>query len=288
MNVFANNPRGYCAGVVRAINMAKDAKNYNKTKSVFVFGDLVHNEEVIADLTKNGVTTLPNDANYKKTLDALPKQSIVIFTAHGHVQEVEDYARKLGYSVIDATCERVKANLDIARKALEEGKDVIYIGKAKHPETAAMISISSRIHLYEENKPFDYKCLDGKEVLVLNQTTLSYIEIKNIHEDIIRHCPNAKILDEICDATKLRQQSIFKLPNTIDLVFVVGGSKSSNTAKLSEISKKRFPNIAVIRILNVDDIKKSDLIGHNNVAVISGASTPIETSNKIIDYLKSV
>lgn len=288
MNVFVNNPRGYCVGVIKAISMAMEAKECNPKTPVYIFGELVHNEEVIQSLTSSGIVTLQSVLPYRDTLKSLPKGSILVFTAHGHPQDVEDYAKELGLLIIDATCQRVKDNLNIAKKTLSERREIIYIGKAKHPETIAMTSLSQSIHLFENDDGFDYKSVKDKKPLVLNQTTLSFLDLKDIHDSIRKHYPDANILDEICDATKLRQESIYKLPDGIDLVYVVGGSHSSNTEKLFEISQKRYPNSRVLRILNADDIKQNDLKGHLNVAVISGASTPIETTNRIVKYLKSV
>ncbi|MFA5283272.1 MAG: 4-hydroxy-3-methylbut-2-enyl diphosphate reductase [Bacilli bacterium] len=288
MNVFVNNPRGYCVGVIKAISMAMEAKECNPKSSIYIYGELVHNEEVIQSLTSSGIVTLRSDMPYRDTLKSLPKGSILVFTAHGHPQIIEDYARELGLLIIDATCQRVKENLNIAKKTLSEKREIIYIGKAKHPETIAMTSLSRSIYLFENGNDFDYKSIKDKKPLVLNQTTLSFLDLKDIHDSIREHYPNATILDEICDATKLRQESIYKLPDGIDLIYVVGGSHSSNTEKLFEISQKRYPNSRVLRILNADDIKQNDLKGHLNVAVISGASTPIDTTNKIVKYLKSV
>lgn len=288
MNVFVNNPRGYCVGVVKAISMAMEAKECNPKSIVYIFGELVHNEEVIRNLSLSGIVTLRSDLPYQNTLKSLPKGSIVVFTAHGHPQDVEDYAREIGLIIIDATCQRVKENLNIAKKTLSEKREIIYIGKAMHPETIAMTSLSQSIHLFESEKFFDYRCIKDKTPLVLNQTTLSFLDLKEIHTAIRSHYPNAIIMNEICDATKLRQESIYKLPDEIDLIYVVGGSHSSNTEKLFEISQKRYPNSKVLRILNMNDIKQNDLKGHYNVAVISGASTPMSTTNKIVEFLKSV
>ena len=287
MKCYVCNPRGYCAGVIKAITKAKKTKKMYSDRPIYVFGMLVHNEDVKDSLLKEGIITIEDTSNYKEVINNLPSNSVLIFTAHGHKEEIESYAKEKGLITVDTTCEIVKKNLDLIRNAIKNNKDVIYIGKNNHPETTAAISLSENVHLLEIGKDFDYASVK-ESPLVLNQTTLSHLELKDTHDIIKDNIPSADIIDEICDATKIRQLSVLNIPSEVDLIIIVGGKKSSNTKKLYEIATSKYPNVKVMQVLNAEEINKNDLLGHNYAAIASGTSTPIEITNKVIELIKSI
>lgn len=288
MKVYVTNPHGYCLGVINAISEVTKLRKNNPTSKIYIFGMLVHNKDVKDYLENKDIITISDTSDYRSVIDSLEKDSFLVFTAHGHQKEIEDYALSKGLKVIDTTCPRVKENLNLIIKELNEGNDVIYIGKNNHPETIAALSLGKNVYLYEQGKDFDYNQLKSISPLVINQTTLSHLDLIDIHKDIVLHLNKAKIVDEICDATKVRQIAVKNIPSDVSLIIIVGGKESSNTLKLYEIAKKTHPNAKVIKILNITELNKNDLIGHNYVAVASGTSTPIEVTNKIISYLKLV
>ncbi len=290
MNVYVTNPHGYCMGVVNAIKLAEQAKYENPHRPVAILGMLVHNEEVIERLQKKGIFTLYDTTKtHKELLQEINPATIIIFSAHGHVKELEEIARARNLTYVDATCSRVTRNHDLIIDALKKGQQVIFIGKKGHPETTAAVSLDSRIILLDVKDKFKYQGLDLlKETFVLNQTTLSFLELKSIHQDLLRIFPNIVINEEICSATRLRQQAVIDVPAHADLIYIVGSSHSSNTEKLVEVAKKTHPKALVYRINNIDDIHQSDLVGKKLVAIGAGASTPPELTEEIIAYLRKV
>ena len=121
--------------------------------------------------------------------------------------------------------------------------------------------------------------------LIINQTTLSFLELKDIHQEIKEHIKDAYIVDEICDATLLRQKAINELDDEIDTIIIVGSKKSSNTMKLYEVAKDRHPNKNIYLIENIESAKEMD-IKYTNAVIASGTSTPLNTINQIKEYLE--
>ena len=277
-------PIGHCFGVIKAIELARNVASKYQDKHIFVFGLLVHNEEVTAYLSSLGIKTA--DTSIENPLDLLKKftkDDIVIFTAHGHPLEYEQILNENGVMFFDATCTKVKECFNQIRQADE----VIYIGKAHHPETNAALTMNKHAYLYDIKDGFDYALLQSDHPLVINQTTLSFIELEAIHQDIKNKLPNAVFAEEICNATLLRQKAISELDNSVDTLIIVGSKKSSNTMKLFEIAKAKHPNKQILLVNNVDELKKQKL-QFNNVVIASGTSTSIETINAVKDYLTAL
>ena len=277
-------PIGHCSGVLKAIEIAKETKDKYKDKNIYVFGLLVHNEEVVKELDKIGVKTIEfNRDNALEKLKQFTKNDVVIFTAHGHPLQYETILEENDVVFVDATCSKVKACFDVIKAA----KEVIYIGKSGHPETVAALTMNKNAHLYDINREFDYDVLKTEDPLVINQTTLSFLELDRIHQEIKNRLPRAVFNEEICNATLLRQEAIYKLSDDVDTIIIVGSKKSSNTMKLFEIANNVHPNKQIVLVNNVDELR-----GYNlsfKVAVIaSGTSTSIETIARVKDYLKSI
>ncbi len=289
MNVHVTNPHGYCMGVISAIEMAKATKKQNPDRPVVVLGMLVHNREVVELLAKQGIETLQDP---RKTLEELllevPHNGIVIFTAHGHSRRLEELATSHHIEFRDATCVKVSKNMTIIENALGEGHEVIYIGKKGHPETNAALSLGARVFLFDKDIPFVYEKLSDRCPLVVNQTTLSFLELAHIHEQIIAKIPDARVLDEICSATRLRQQAVLDIPEDVQIIFIVGSPESSNTEKLAEVARISHPLAKVLKIKTAAEIDVRGLNPAMKVAVASGASTPLETTETVIKLLKSI
>lgn len=284
MSVKLLKPIGHCFGVLKAIEIAKKTKEKYIDKNVYVFGQLVHNEEVVKELEKDNIKTVLMDIdNAEQLLKDFNEDDVVIFTAHGHPKSYEDILNKNHVTYVDATCERVKDCF----AQIKEAKEVIYIGKNHHPETIAALTMNPNAYLYDINSEFDYSLVKTNNPLIINQTTLSYLELEKIHNDIKNHLPNAIINKEICDATLLRQIAISNLDKDVDLLVIVGSAKSSNTMKLYDIAIKQNPNIKVLRVNNVNDLKLMDL-HFRNVVIASGTSTSYQTIVKIKEYLEGL
>lgn len=277
-------PIGHCFGVLKAIEIAKETKKKNLDKNVYVFGLLVHNEEVVKELDKLGIKTIEmNEDNAIELLNKFTSNDVVIFTAHGHPLIYEEILKKNNVTYVDATCSKVKNCFNI----IKEAKEVIYIGKSHHPETVAALTMNNNAHLYDVSSGLNYALVKSDNPLVINQTTLSFLELETIHQDIKNKLPHARFNEEICNATLLRQKAINELNDDVDTIIIVGSKKSSNTMKLYEIAKSVHPNKQIILVNNVDELKEHHL-SFKNVVIASGTSTSIATIDKIKDYLNTL
>ena len=277
-------PIGHCFGVIKAIELARDVASKCKGKNIYVFGLLVHNEEVTEYLSSLGIKTVDTSIdNPLNLLNKFTKDDIVIFTAHGHPIEYEEILKKNNVTFFDATCTKVKECFN----QIKEAEEVIYIGKLHHPETTGALTMNKNAHLYDIKNGFDYSVLKTNHPLVINQTTLSFIELEAIHQEIKDKLPNAVFTEEICNATLLRQKAIDNLDSSVDTLIIVGSKKSSNTMKLYEIAKARHKDKQILLVNNVDELKEHHL-KFSNAVIASGTSTSIETINKVKEYLNSL
>ena len=276
-------PIGHCFGVLKAIEIAKETRKKYVGKNIYVFGLLVHNEEVVKELENDGIKTINfTKENAEELLNQFTNDDVVIFTAHGHPEIYETILKNNGVTFVDATCVKVKQCFDEIKKA----KEVIYIGKKGHPETNAALTMNKNAHLYDiGGLSFNYDNLKTDNPLVINQTTLSFLELDNIHSEIKNRLHHAIFHDEICDATLLRQRAIQKINDDIDTIIIVGSKRSSNTMKLYDIAKKVHQDKQIILVNNADELKEY-VLSNKNVAITSGTSTSIEAINRIMEYLK--
>lgn len=275
MEVKIIEPISFCFGVKRAIDLLDKIVEENKTKNLILFGELIHNNLVIENLKNKGVKVMNFTENTAETLlNSLNKNDLIIFSAHGHNKKYEEILNKKGINFFDTTCPIVEANL---RKIEKNNGVIIFIGKAGHPETIASLSRSKNIFLYDINSEFDYKKIDKdiKEVYVMNQTTLSFLELERIFKDIKEHFPNAHFSDEICNASRIRQEKITTLDSSFDLVLILGDKKSSNTTKLYDLSNKNKSHDTFF-VSEILDLEKIDFSKYKKVAIFSGTSCPME------------
>lgn len=280
-------PVGYCGGVTRAIEIARTVKRENPDKRINVFGMLVHNYDVVNKLEEEGIHTVYITDPIRQ-LNEFTKDDIVVFTSHGHPKAYSEILEAKGITYFDAVCVRVKSNLDRIANAPGE---VIYIGYADHPETKAVLSLRDKktIALYDVHSGMDATEIKTMNPLVINQTTLSITELNKIYSAIKFKYPDAIYSDEICSATRLRQQAIMNLDDDTDLIIVVGSPKSSNTDKLFKLAKTHYPNANVFKVDNIEQFLRYHLnLKHiKKAAIAGGASTPIEQVEKIERYLAS-
>lgn len=284
MQVSLIKPQGFCSGVLKAVSIAKQARKDHPDKKVYILGMLAHNKTLTDDLAKDGLITL-NDENEFEALDKLDTSDVIIFTAHGHGDDIEEKAKEKGLIIYDATCFKVKSNLEKIKKEIKDGHQVIYIGQKGHKETNAALSVSKNVSLYDTQLLINYQLITDKNPYVINQTTLNYKSLNKYYSDILSHIPGARIENEICAATRLRQEAVTKIEKDTDLIIVVGHQKSSNSNKLFEIAKFNYPNSMVIMVNDLDELKKINLQDKKKAAVISGASTPQYVVDDIYNYL---
>ena len=289
MKITVIEPKSYCAGVTNAINIALKAKQDYPKREIYILGKLVHNQLVINFLNEQGIKTIyqPNKT-YEELINTVPKQSILIFTAHGHDKKLNDIALQHSLMIMDATCPKVKHNLDLIEKELADNHQVIYIGHKSHPETEAALSLDKNVLLYDVKFGFDYSKVNDSSPLVINQTTLNIIDIKNNFEDIKAHIPDARVLEEICNTTRLRQEAVIALPDDVDLIIVVGDIYSSNTKRLYEIARMAHPETLSVMVSELHELNLSLLKEKKHIAIASGASTPLSAIEEIVEYLEKL
>ena len=279
-------PSGYCKGVVNAIRLAKQTRIDNPEGKIYVLGMLVHNSYVSEELSALGIITLDDSIRSKEELLDEINEGIIIFTAHGISEKIKNKAIAKGLRYVDASCVDVLKTQSIIKEKLQDGYDVIYFGKRKHPEAEAVISISDKIHLVTDQNDLEGLVIDNDKIFLTNQTTMSYLELKDLIASAQQKYPDIIIQKEICNATSSRQEAIYKLQDC-DLLFVVGDIKSNNTNKLVEVGKQSGIK-KVLLIQNYKDINEDDLKDVNRIYVTAGASTPPLLINEVIDHLKRI
>lgn len=276
-------PRGYCKGVVRAIEIAK--KQVHQTTPVYILGMIVHNQYIVNALEDLGIQTI--DIKGKTRLELLDEinEGKVIITAHGASQKVFDKAKEKGLEVIDASCLDVIKTHDLIQDKLNEGYEILYIGKKGHSEAEGAISIDEkRIHLITNID--DLKTIDPtKKYVMTNQTTMSLYDVYDLCEKAKEILPFVEIEKETCTATKIRQEAIKNIEDDVDIIFIVGDPHSNNTRKLASIAHD-YHTCDVYMIESIEDLEIEWLKNKRYAAVSSGASTPTYLTNQVIDYLK--
>lgn len=281
MEIISVVPRGYCQGVVRAINTVKDIVHQQPSEPVTMLGMIVHNQYVVQACADHGIRILDDPRKTRLELLDEVDSGIVIFTAHGVSDAVYEKAKAKGLKIVDATCPDVRRTHDLVREHCKKG-DVLYIGKPFHPEAEGVLGISPRVHLIA--KAEDLNGLGPLEFpLITNQTTLSLLDTSALMQACKAAYPDAVQVPEICNATTIRQQAVMKLKD-VDCLIVVGDPRSNNSNQLKEIG--RATGIAnCILIENAMQLKEEELAGMNRIAVTSGSSTPTELTAQVLDVL---
>ncbi|MBO4358617.1 MAG: 4-hydroxy-3-methylbut-2-enyl diphosphate reductase [Erysipelotrichaceae bacterium] len=278
-------PSGFCKGVVNAINIARKTRKDNPGRDIYVLGMLVHNDHVTRELEKDGIITLDDSVKTKSELLDDIDEGIVIFTAHGISDEIKKKAMDKGLECVDATCTDVLKTQNIIREHIDEGYDVLYFGKNNHPEAQAILAISDRIHLLTSEKDIESLDLDNPKLFLTNQTTMSFLQLKDLIERVRKKYPDVIVQEEICNATSARQMAIHELTDC-DLLYVVGDRKSNNSNMLVETALKHGIKKALL-IQSYTDIDDDDLAGVNKVCVSAGASTPPGLIDEVMNYLSA-
>ena len=279
------DPQGYCGGVLQAIAIAKKTRLENPDSRITILGNLVHNQYVKKALSYDKLDTIEDKSKTRLELLDQIEEGIVIFTAHGISQDVRQKALNKGLKIIDASCPFVLQTQKIIQQKLSEGFVIFYIGKYPHPEAEAIYSTSNKIYLIEKEE--DIPNGIQEPIFVTNQTTMSIFDIQFLFDAIKQAYPEAEFHDEICNATRIRQQAILDLKDkNIDTLIVVGDPSSNNTKQLANIGKKAKIK-QVIRINDVNELNVDDLHEAWRIAITSGASTPTYLTNQVIEYLEN-
>ncbi len=283
MKVNKIKPQGYCKGVILAINKCLEViNNPNTLKPIYLLGMLIHNRFVCDELAKKGLIMI--DGNNRLEMLNNINEGTVIISAHGVSNKVKEAAYQKNLNIIDTTCPDVKKVHDNVLKYLNEGYEVIYIGKNNHPEALGVLEESDKIHLIDNISSLD--SLDkNRKYYVTNQTTLAHSYIEIYHNYIKENFQDYLIENNICFATTKRETALYDIKT--DLIVVVGDKNSSNTQKLVETAKKMAQANAVIAIERANDLLNFDLSIYKEAYVTSGASTPNVIVEQVIKFLES-
>lgn len=284
MKILLANPRGFCAGVDRAIEIVERALELLGAP-IYVRHEVVHNRFVVENLKKRG-------AIFVDELDEVPNDSTVIFSAHGVSKAVEDEAKKRKLNVFDATCPLVtKVHMEVIRNA-KKGRCVILIGHKGHPEVEGTMGRyeqqNSQVDIILVESPKDVASLEVAPDIGLSyvtQTTLSMDDTSSIIDALRNKFPHISgpKKSDICYATQNRQDAVKELAEKSDLVLVVGSPNSSNSNRLREIAEKLGKSAYLID--GAEDIDKNWLEGVNHIGVTAGASAPEELVQRVIEQL---
>ncbi|RSD30522.1 4-hydroxy-3-methylbut-2-enyl diphosphate reductase [Vibrio pectenicida] len=287
MKILLANPRGFCAGVDRAISIVERALELYQPP-IYVRHEVVHNRFVVEGLKQRG-------AIFVEELYEVPDNNIVIFSAHGVSQAVRKEAKERDLTVFDATCPLVtKVHMEVAR-ASRKHMEVVLIGHAGHPEVEGTMGqyASEQGGMYLVETPSDVlglkdKVQDTTNLHYVSQTTLSVDETADVIEELRRVFPNIQgpRKDDICYATQNRQDAVRDMAVDVDVVIVVGSKNSSNSTRLKELAEKLGTPGYLIDC--PEDIEPKWLEGKVKVGVTAGASAPEELVNKILDRIQEL
>ncbi|MDB5077803.1 MAG: 1-hydroxy-2-methyl-2-(E)-butenyl 4-diphosphate reductase [Chloroflexi bacterium] len=287
MRVIKISPRGYCYGVVDAIQMAKRvARDPNVPRPIHVLGQIVHNHHAVESLNALGIVTLDGSARMA-LLDRI-SEGTVIFTAHGVSPAIKTAAAAKGLNCIDATCPDVTKTHDLVISLVSQGYEVIYVGKTGHPEPEGVIGEApGHVHLVETSDDVDKLKLTAPLIAVATQTTLSRWDTASVIDHIKDRYPQAVVNNDICHATHERQEAATTQVSEADLVLVVGDERSNNSKRLVQVVQEIAGKPARL-IDSVDDIDPAWFNGLSTVAVTSGSSTPTEITRAVIQLLEAL
>lgn len=284
MKIQLANPRGFCAGVDRAIEIVERALKIFGAP-IYVRHEVVHNTYVVNCLKNNG-------AIFVEELSEIPDDSTVIFSAHGVSQKVQQEARNRQLKIFDATCPLVtKVHMEVARYAKND-TNVILVGHAGHPEVDGTMGQFSnnkaQIYLVEDTK--DVKNLNinkDSAIAYVTQTTLSVDDTKNIISELKNKFPDIQgpKKNDICYATQNRQNAIKDLSKSCDMIIVVGSPNSSNSNRLKELAIKK--NIPSYLIDNANELEKGWFKNKLNIGLTAGASAPELLVEEVIEKIQT-
>ena len=277
------NPRGFCAGVDRAIDIVNKALDLYGAP-VYVKHEVVHNKVVVEDLKNRG-------AIFVEEIEEIPNDSLVIFSAHGVSSKVEEETKSRNLNFFDATCPLVtKVHMEVRKHANAE-KDIILIGHEGHPEVEGTMgrhvnSANSSIYLVQdEDDALSIKVNKENQLAVVTQTTLSVDETKSIISILKNRFPEILIpkKDDICYATQNRQDAVKQLALESDFMIVVGSKNSSNSNRLKELGEKCGCKSVLLDDFNDLDIKS--LSNYSRISITAGASAP---ESRVMEIAKSL
>ncbi|MBS20036.1 MAG: 4-hydroxy-3-methylbut-2-enyl diphosphate reductase [Chloroflexi bacterium] len=275
MKVYLGVPRGFCAGVVRAIDLVQLALD-KYGPPVYVKHQIVHNPHVVEEMESRGAITVED-------VDEIPEGSRVVFSAHGSPPEDFLKAKARSLQIVDATCPLVIKVHNEAKKYDKDGRKLILVGHEGHQEVKGTMG-QTEMSLIDDRINYEIPDWDpNTPVTVLTQTTLSVDDTRRVIDDIGTQFDDVLVRNDLCYATTNRQNAVKEISEFVELFLVVGAENSSNCNRLREVAESKGVDAYLINSLK--DLNPDWLLNVSNVGITSGASTPDNLVHEIIDYL---
>ena len=270
---------GFCFGVKRAVDQVYELVKTGK--AIYTYGPIVHNEAVVRDLEKKGVRVIES----KEELEALSSGCVVI-RAHGVPRSIYELLERKKLEYVDATCPFVKRIHRIVERESGEGRHIIVIGNAGHPEVEGIVGWCSGLVTVLESpeEALSYTPPKGEKICLVSQTTFNYNKFQHIVEIFQKKGYNDSVVNTICNATEERQRSAKALAAEADVMIVIGGKHSSNSRKLYEICSGVCANTYFIQTL--DDLHLDLPKAVRLVGITAGASTPNKLIEEVQNYVR--
>ena len=274
MEVIVAKSAGFCFGVKKAVEAVYQQLSSLDHPTIYTYGPLIHNEEVVRDLEEKGVLVLHSEEELENLAEG-----IVVLRSHGVEKRIYDKLEEKGLTIVDTTCPFVKKIHKIVAENSEKGCQIVVIGNDKHPEVEGIKGwcTTTPVIIENEQQAEDFTAEEGKKVCIVSQTTFHYTKFKDLVEIISKKGYDMIVRNTICNATEERQTEAKQIASKADAMIVIGGKSSSNTQKLYEICKKECENTYYIQTLvdlDFDLLKSMGCVG-----ITAGASTP----NNIIE-----
>lgn len=275
MKIKIADNSGFCFGVKRAVELTE---NTLKNGQAYISGDLVHNKSVTDKMKILGLK------NYD--VNSLPQKSNIVVRAHGITKKDKEDLIKNNNTIVDTTCPVLINIYNKIEKYCKEEYEIIIVGNKEHPEIIAMASqVSTKVTIISDKDEAN-KINNKKNLLVLSQTTNIYENFKEISDIIVSNNTNVVVLNTICNATKLRQESCIELAKKVDCMIVIGGKNSSNTKKLFNLAKNYCINTFWIE--NKENLDLYVLNKYNSIGITAGASTPSWIIEEVVRYMENL
>ncbi|WP_035769068.1 4-hydroxy-3-methylbut-2-enyl diphosphate reductase [Butyrivibrio sp. NC2002] len=283
MDVILAEHAGFCFGVTRAVDEVYKQIDKASGKKIYTYGPIIHNETVVSDLEKKGVRVVESPEDLKTIGDG-----ILIIRSHGIRKEIHEKIKDMGIEYVDATCPFVKRIHNIVEKESAEGKTIIVVGSATHPEVDGIVSYVSGpvyvIETLEEAEKIQFP--EGTELYIVSQTTFNQNKFQEIVEKFSNSRYNVNVVNTICSATEERQTEAEDIAARVDAMIVIGGAHSSNSRKLYEICSKKCANTYFIQTL--DDLHLELPKAVKLVGITAGASTPKNIIEEVQNYVRTI
>ena len=268
MEILVAKSAGFCFGVEKAIESVYKEIETGK-KPIYTFGPIIHNEQVVEDLEKKGVSVIDT----VEELENLQSGSVVI-RSHGVPKKIYDAIEKQNLEIVDATCPFVKKIHNIVKKESEEGKRIVIIGNDNHPEVEGIKGwVNGEVIVINKEEQIEKLSLpEQTKACIVSQTTFNHNKFKYLVEIIRKKGYDITVVNTICNATHVRQVEAQKISSKVDGMIVIGGKNSSNTQKLYDICRNECENTFYVQ--TVKDLNLHELKSLKSIGITAGASTP--------------